>query len=320
MAIPRFAASCPSFRRLAIGGLAGLVALGAAGCGDDPQNRAPAAAATNGLVVLSGDVGAARLTAYDATGAARKLNGPGATTAWISAGRRGTLLATLSDGTLRLSDRIRADAQPGWRRVPSPDESPPTEPLYFGQWAPSGDRFVSLASDFGENGGGSLFVVDPIADTSLIVPLATLPLPAPPAWIDDDRVAIATGGGLVIIDLRTGELAPGPGAELTQGVLLDASADGSRVALARQDRGSVEIRLRGEWLAGSGQPERTIEGNGSIGAIALDRRGDRLAIAWGGDPGTSGSVVVYTRASSWREAARIDLVGKGARAAVTWLP
>lgn len=320
MVIPRFAVSRRSIRRLALGGLACLVTFGAAACGDDTPDRAAAAAATNGLVVLSGEVGAARLTAYDATGAARRLNGPGATTAWISAGRRGTLLATLSDGTLRLSDRIRADRQPGWRRVPSPDETLPAEPLYFGQWAPSGDRFITVASDFGENGVGSLFVVDPIADTSLIVPLARLPLPAPPAWIDDDRVAIATGGGLVIVDLRTGELSPGPGAELTQGVLVDASADGSRVAVARQERGSVEIRIRGEWLTGSGQPEATIEGNGSIGAIALDRRGERLAIAWGGDPGRSGAVVVYTRASSWREAARIDLVGKGARAAVTWLP
>jgi hypothetical protein len=323
MATSRFAA--PRSQRLGLAGLACAVAVAAAGCtGDKASASASAAAeaaATNGLVVLAGAVGAATLTAYDVTGSARQLQVPGTQTAWISAGRRGTLLSTASDGTLRVSDAVRTDRRPTWTRVPGPTQKLPDAPLYFAEWAPTGDRFAALATTFGdETSRSALFIVNPIVDTSLTIAIQGVPLPAPPSWVDDDRIAVVTTLGVTIVDTRTGDAAPVPAGPVPDAAFVDVSADGSRVALVHHDAGGVEIRGRDDWLSGTGQAEATITGGGTIGAVSLDRRAERLAVAWNGATGSAGTVVVYVRASGWREAARIPLAGKDARAAVAWLP
>ncbi|HEY0443773.1 MAG TPA: hypothetical protein VGC90_06100 [Candidatus Limnocylindrales bacterium] len=326
MAIPRFAAHRARSHRFAVTGLACLIVLGVAGCGDDKGSAGASAgaeaAATSGLVILAGEVGAATLTAYDAAGSPRPLAMPGTQTAWISAGRRGTLLSTASDGTLRVSNTVRTDRQPTWTRVAGPDEKPPADaPLYFAEWAPSGDRFAALATSFGDpTPHASLFLVNPIVATSLIIPIAAVPLPAPPSWVDDDRVAVVTTLGVTVVDTRTGDAAAVLTGPLSDAALVDVAADGSRVALVHHDGRAIEIRGRDEWLSCSGQPEATISAEGTIGAVTLDRRAERLAVAWDGGTGGPGTVVVFTRATGWREAARIRLEGNGSRAAVAWLP
>src|SRR5438309_515226 len=94
-----------------------IVAATAAACGEGPT-RTPAPADLVGLVVLTDDAGRSHLTTFDSAGQARSQAGAGGATAWISAGRRGTLIATMADGSLRLSDRIRTDHDAAWKRVP----------------------------------------------------------------------------------------------------------------------------------------------------------------------------------------------------------
>jgi hypothetical protein len=294
-----------------------LLAGGIGACGGNP-NRTTASADLSGLVLLTDDAGRSRLTTFDAAGRARTVERPDGAPAWLSAGRRGTIVATMADGSLRLSDRIRADQKAAWKRLPGPRADLPDDPIYFATWAPNGNRFAGVATDFSEDASVSLLVVDPLADTSLIRPVAGQPLAGPPAWLDDGRVAVQTRGGIVVVGVDTGDLTAGP--DLAAGAaLIDVSADGTRVAIERDGHRGVEVRSRDDWLAGGGQAEASLDGEGIVGALALDRRAERLAIIWERASET-GTLVVYRREGGWRESARLALPNNSQRGALTWLP
>jgi hypothetical protein len=293
-----------------------LIVLAAACDATDRPSSRVATPATAGLVLLSGSEVADSLVFHDAAGARSELPVPDATAAWLSVSRRGAMIATLADGSLRLSTRLPlpADDEFAWRVVPSVDADLPEEPLFFATWAPSGLVTASIADDL--HGRRSLAIVDPIGDATLILPLEPGALPAPPAWIDDDRVALPSGGATTVVNTQTGERVDGP-SDVAQ---LSVSADGSRSAVARAD-GTVEIAVAAEWMAGAGQPEIAIQpGDATVGALALDRRGERLAIVWDRD-GEPGLVTIYRRhGTSWIEAERFDLPGDADRGVPGWLP
>lgn len=300
--------------------LAGAVATTAAcGADNDDATASPEPPLAAGLVILSGDPGAARLTVHDGSGTGQEMDLPDPATAWVSAGRGGTLIATLEDGTLSLSDRIRADAQPSWTPVPGEDTDVPEDPLYFATWSPNGERVVAIASDFADAGRLTLAVVDPTGDASLLLPVPRQPVVAGPAWIDDERVLVQTTVGFVIVDTATGDVGLGPQDDLGVGIGLAIAADGSVVAIA-PEAGLVELRERDRWLAGdAGGPTARIEGQGEIGVLAFDRRGERLAIVWQ-RPDGPGILTIHRRSDGWAESDRRTLPGESARAVVDWLP
>jgi hypothetical protein len=273
--------------------------------------------ATSGLVLLAGTATAEALAAWDAAGNAEALPIPDPATAWIAASRRGALIATLADGTLRLSTRLPVPPDDAftWRPVPSVDADLPEEPLFFATWAPNGLVTASIATDLADR--RLLVIVDPIGDAVLTLPLEGGPIPLPPAWLDVDRVVVPSGDVVTIVDTQTGDQVDGPG-----GVgQLSVSADGSRAAIARADGSGVDVRLTTDWLVGSGEPELTAQsGDARVSALALDRRADRLAVVW--SRGTlPGLVTIYRRdGTSWQEAARFDLPGDAERGIAAWLP
>ena len=309
-------ASVPPLRRTALVIGCVIVATTSAACGEGP-NRTPAPADLVGLVVLTDDGGRSRLTTFDAAGQARSQTGPAGPIAWISAGRRGTLIATMADGSLRLSDRVRTDHDAAWKRVPSARVDIPAEPIYFATWAPSGNRFAGLAADFGQDASPSLVVVDPLADSSLILPVPGQALPEPPAWLDESRVLLETRAGTVILGVDGADTTAGP--DLGNGAaLIDVSADGLHVAIGPTQPGPVTIRSRDAWLTGAGQPEASL-GNGTVGAVALDHGAERLAVIWQ-QQSAAGIVVVYRRAGGWHESSRLPLPSGSQRGVLTWLP
>jgi hypothetical protein len=316
-AVSGSSSSVPPLRRWALALACVLVtAATSTACSEGP-NRTAAPKDVAGLVILTDDAGHSRLTAFDATGKARPQDSAGGATAWISAGRRGTVVATMADGSLRLSDRIRIDHDAVWKRVPSPRADLPVDPIYFATWAPSGNRFAGLATDFSTDASPSLVIVDPLADTSLIWPLPGQAVPAPPAWLDDSRLVVHTRSGMIIVSVDSGDITAGP--DIRAGAaLIDVSADGSRVAVAGGERGAVEVRSRDAWLNGGGQPEASL-GDGTVGAVALDRLADRLAVIWQ-QSAAAGIVVVYRREGGWHESSRLPLPNGSPRGALTWLP
>jgi hypothetical protein len=91
--------------------------------------------------------------------------------------------------------------------------------------------------------------------------------------------------------------------------------------VARADGTTIEVRLTPEWLGGEGSPELAVQvGGARLGSLALDRRGERLAVTWERD-GAPGQVSIHRRTgSSWTEAERFDLPKGEARGVVSWLP
>jgi hypothetical protein len=309
MSIPRHIPPLVRAARIVV--LACLVAGAAVACGDDPS-ASNSAGATVGLVVLSGTPNGSNLTTFDTRGTARPLGLP-IPFAWISAGQRGTLIGTTTSGGLFLSDRVTADAGDDllWRIVQNRDL--PEEPLLFATWSANGLRLAAVATDFADR--HSLAIVDPVGDSSLIIPLGEPILPAPPAWIDEQRVGVATPQGLLVVDTSTGETAPGP-----PGIrLFTVSADGGTVALVTPDGEGLEIRTTAEWLAQAGAPMARIGGSGDASSLAFDRLGGRLAVVWerGRDPGL---IIVYGRDAGWNPIGRLELPERAARGTVTWLP
>ena len=304
----------------------GVVALAIAlvgtvvACGDGDGTSPPSGSATAGLVLLAGEPGAATITVHDGRGTGREVAAPPGSTAWISVGRGGTIIATLDDGTLRISDELRSDRRLTWTQTPGDDVELPTEPLAFAMWSPSGRRVAAIASDPASEEAMILTIVDPVGDASLLLPVPRRPLAAAPAWADDDRVLVQTSAGFALVDTATGDVAFGPATDLGGGISASIAADGSLVALADPAAGAVEVRELERWMSGAGgDPLVRLEGEGEIGALAFDRRAERLGVVWQ-QPDGPGTLVIYRRDDGWQEAARLTVAGESARAVIDWLP
>ena len=277
----------------------------------------------DGLLVMSGDVGAVRLTVrHDARARSRRVDLPDPATSWISAGRANVLMATLIDGRTFVSDPVGERGQPGWRPVEpvGVDDLPIDGPLYFGAWDPPGGAYALLASDFSEDGGLRVVVVDPALEgASEAIVAGHTALPVPPAWIDDDRVAVVVAGAggpaTVVVDTTSGDASSGP-----DGVaLLATSADASMAAIWRGS-GPVEVLATEDWLDGESATIRIDPPRGTSrpGVFALDGTGSRIAIVWLDDAGAPLEITVHEADRNWASATALDVGAVGA-ASVAWL-
>ena len=299
--------------------LALTVGVGLAGCEQESEDTT----LTDGLLVLSGDVGSVRLTVREDDGTrSRSIELPDAGTSWVSAGRTNVLLAALVDGRTYISDPLGED-DPTWRLVEpvTLTDLPPEPPLFYGTWDPPGGAYAQLGADFSEGGGMRAVVVDPGLDQAVEVPMnQSRPVAAPPAWIDDDRVvlisATSEGSEAVIVDSASQGYEPGP-----NGVQLVAtSADAATAALWRGPGRPVEIQSTTSWLAGepAGVEIDPPDGSAMPMVLALDADGDRLAVVWGDEEGTPTGITVHAAGREWARVATFDL-GDATAATVAWL-
>jgi hypothetical protein len=295
-----------------------VVATVLVGCDESETSGTPPPQATAGLVVLAGDPGDASLTIHDAGGASHAVPLPDPSTAWISAGGRGTLMATLDDGSLHVSSPIAPGEPPTWTPTPGEDVELPPDRLYFATWAPNAVSVAAIGADFSA-GRLTLAVVDPFADASLLLPVPRDPAVAPPAWIDEQRVLVQATDGFVVVDTGTGDVTAGPRQDLGGGIGVAIAPAASLLAVA-PEAGLVEVHDLGGWLGGqTGDPQARIENQGEIGALAFDRSGERLAVVWQ-RPDGPGLLTVHRRADGWSVAHEQTLPGESARAVVDFLP
>jgi hypothetical protein len=306
-------------RQLLVVLLALAVGMGLAGCEQEPEDTT----LTDGLLVLSGDVGSVRLTVREDDGArSRAIELPDAGTSWVSAGRTNVLLAVLVDGRSYVSDPLGED-DPTWRLVEpvTVTDLPPAHPLFYGTWDPPGGAYAQLGADFSEGGGMRAVVVDPGLDQAVEVPMnQSRPVAAPPAWIDDDRIvlisATSEGTEAVIVDSASQGYDPGP-----SGVRLVAtSADAATAAVWGGPGRPVVIQSTTSWLAGepAGVEIGPPDGAAMPMVLALDANGDRLAVVWGDEDGTPTGITVHAAAREWARVATFDL-GEASAATVAWL-
>ena len=308
----------PVDRRTVLAAILALTVVAvAAGCEQPSED----AAMTDGLLVLSGDVGSVTLRVRE-DGRGRRIELPDPATSWVSAGRTNVLLATLVDGRTYVSDPL-GDEDPEWRLVEpvTLTDQPPEPPLFFGTWDPPGAAYAQLGADFSEGGGMRAVVVDPGLEQAVEVAVADgQAAPAPAAWIDDDRVVIVAVAGddgeAVIVDSATLETQPGP-----PGVrLVTTSADASTAAVWRGQGEPIEIQSTESWLAQQPASIRIDVPEGASGpaVMALDGSGERLAVVWTDGDGAPLGIAIHAAASNWGRVASLEL-GEAAAATVAWL-
>ncbi len=309
-------------RRLAVWVTALALIATLAGCETDA--KVDPAALTDGLLVLSGSIGATTLELRDtANPDGRSIALPDdAATAWISAGRTNVLAATVIDGQTYVSESL-ADDDPGWRLVEAVtvDDTPPELPLYFATWDPPGGAYAQLGASFATGDGMRVVVTDPTLEGASVAPIPERSaIAAPPAWIDDDRVVVVAasnaGGEALIVDTTSGDVSPGP-----DGVRLVAtSAEGTTVAVWRGGEAPIEVLETEAWLDGQEAAVRITPPSGGIvpAAFALDRTGDRLAIVWTEPDGGSPRITISARAREWATSVSFGL-GDVEAASVAWL-
>jgi hypothetical protein len=296
-----------------------VLILGA--CGPEPDRRDTRLA---GLALLIADrTGAASLSVGVQDGDAvvsRDVDLPGPATTWTSQGHDGVLVATLADGTLRISDPLPSDGSgPAWHKVTATDPGgdPPAGPFWFPTWDPDGGRFAAIAGDLSGSRDGSIVLVDPTTRASFTIALGRAVLPAPPAWLDGDRVAVVGGTAAaptaLIVDTTSGDVTDGP----TGARFLATSADGSTVASLDASRRIVTIRDSATWLGGADTTVGSLEADdedGQLTSLALDQAGSRLALAWATKDGPL-RIDVHERADGWRRVGS-QTIDDGARGAV----
>ncbi len=291
------------------------LAVGAVAC-DDTE---PTGDGVRDLVVLSGDVGDTRITAFSGA-AGEEIDVPDRATAWISGNGAGGLVATLADGRLALLDDQSAGSGE-WRIVDPTTDGEPIGSLLFAAISPDGSRAAAMG--LGSAGQFGLALSDLATGQSVAFPIDGEPMLTSPAWLDDERVAVVvvdpdTVGAISIVDAASGDLTGGPGNVRS----LAVSADGAVVAWMS----TVDGRLYGSnarsWLAGQEIAALPIEAPSGTtpGSFALDGTGTRIAIVWEDDSGEVATIAVHARtADGWSVVQRFDAPGDDPRAVVTWL-
>jgi hypothetical protein len=302
-------AATPTIRRrlLPLVALAIVAALALGACKEDPVD--PGQASLDGLLLLTGDLRASTtlVTCVGSPCRMAAVETPKGTT-WIAAGDGGQLAATLVDQTLRTSDALHPGGKQSWRKADLVDaEGAPVDgPFLFPSWDPGGVRYAVLAGAPDED--PRLVVADPETGTAAEHLLDPPVVPAPPAWLGDDRILVITGTDDAltssVVDATSGDASAGPaGARLVA-----TSADGLTVAVAGPGRDPVTVRATADWLSGGGSTIAKIDppdGAVAVTSLALDADGSRLAVAWLTDGG-SVRVLAYEHAHDWRE---VDVTG-----------
>lgn len=283
--------------------LAIVAALALGACKDDPVD--PGQASLDGLLLLTGDLRASTTleTCVGSPCRMATVETPKGTT-WIAAGDGGQLAATLLDQTLRTSDALHPGGKQSWRKADLVDaEGAHVDgPFLFPSWDPGGVRYAVLAG--GLDADPRLVVADPETGTAVEHLLEPPVVPAPPAWLGDDRILVVTGTDDAltssVVDTTSGDASPGPnGARLAA-----TSGDARTVAVAGPGHDPVTVRATSDWLAGGSSTVAKIDppdGAVAVTSLALDADGSRLAVAWLTEGG-SVRVLAYERAHGWREA------------------
>ncbi len=309
-----------SGRRRAPGAVLALACLLLVAACADPE-PSPGAAADGLLVLVANAEGTALIGWEGSASEPISLTLPEDDATWISSGRADVLAVTLAAGGTATSDPVRAGRRLKWRTVKAagPDGKPVDGQQFFATWDPEGGRFATLAGDLVEAGDIRVALVDPTLKTALEIVLDRGVLPAPPVWIDGERLVVVTGDTAAplatIVDTATGEFSDGPSGDR----LLATSADGRVIATVAGRRAPIVIHDTAGWLAGDGSSIASIEPpdvSTTVIAMALDATGDRLAVVWAAADGTV-SIAVHVGRSGWRRALEPS-IGAARGAVVAW--
>jgi hypothetical protein len=273
------------------------------------------------LVVLAGKKGADQPIAIGLPLAAPD-------TASISAGASGVLVGSTAGGDLATSDPVDPQGSAvdiaglEWRAVEAKGDAGESipNPARLATWDPTGRRFAALAGDLSGGGDITLLLVVPGDAKMSTIALKRGLLVVPPAWLDADRLVLVAGTAAapatIVVDTSNGKVTKGPPGDQR----LATSADGSVIATSAGPGSPIVLRSSKGWLADDGTSVGSVEvphGFTEAISIALDAKGERLAIVWLGSDGNA-RYDVHDGRDGWRRVLNQPLDGTSA-AVVAWL-
>jgi hypothetical protein len=238
-----------------------------------------------------------------------------------------SLVALLADGRAFVAPDGPGGlvARSGWRALDLRwvGALPPGAIVLGAAASPDASRIAAIARPRDAESPSGLLVVDPAEGTAICWILPDESLGSPPAWLDDDRVAVVQRGRdgrtfVATVGVTTGQVvdrAP------LRALAFGTSHDG-RTAVVLGDESRLEVGPTAEVL----DLRRVPDGGPAVrpgdvvrGGISLDRHGNRLA-AVVEDVAGVGQVATFDRVGdAWKPGPRVATPSGGGGWS-TWLP
>ena len=242
----------------------------------------------------------------------------------------GSLVALLADGRAFVARRgapgLRAGD--GWRSLTlaGDGELPPGALVFFGaSLSPDGTTLAAIARPPDTEAPGALVLVEPGRGRREVLPLDGQSAGTPPAWVDDERVAILQRDRLERTYLALVVAASGEIVDRISLRALDVRTSGdARTAVVLGDEGRLLIGSTAAVLDRRAAPDggpSTPSTDRTRGGLALDHDGRRLAVAVDeGDDGL-GLIAVYERVGdTWQTGVRLAAPAGSHGGFIAWLP
>jgi len=254
---------------------------------------------------------------------------PDPTTMAVTPMHNGTLVALLADGRAFVAPGGAAGLLAGTAWQPLDlrwDGALPGTSIVFGATAsPDGTRLAAIARPPDAEGPSALLVIDPAEGRGVIRPLAAESLGAPPAWLDDSRVALVQRDRvdrtlLSIITVATGRVV-----DQIEFRALDFGTSGDAgTAVVHGDESRLLVGPIEEVLERRRAPDEgpiTSAGDAIGGGIALDREGRHLAAVVDDEVAGVSRIAIFERVGgAWRTAARLPAPRGSRGGTIAWLP
>jgi len=311
-----------------------------AGCAEDAPGppaatSSPAAAPTPtsgaadgpALLLLDRADDTAALSLLALSGGIVALPLPSPSTAAIVVLPDGGLVAFLADGRTFLTPGVsELLAGAAWRPLDLGGAAalPPGTIIFGAIASPDGTRLAAIARSPLAEAPSALVLVELDRGRRTIHPLPDESTGAPPAWVDDDRVAIVQRDRfgrtfLAIVVVASGEIVD----RISLRALNLGTSGDARTAVILGDESRLLIGTTAAVLERRAAPDdgpAAPASDRARGGLALDREGGRLAVVVEGDDG-SWRVAVYERVGDgWRTAIRLVTPPGAQGGAVAWLP
>jgi hypothetical protein len=310
------------------GSPAPTLAIGASG---SPALTTPPGGSTGPELLLLADADGTRtLSLLRPSGDWVALPLPDPSTVAVVPTTDGRLVALLADGrafeTSRGAPGLRAGDR--WRPLllAGTGELPPGTLVFLGaSLSPDGTTLAAIARPPDAEAPGALVLVAPGRGRRDVLPLGGQSAGTPPAWIDDERVAVLQRDRFDRTYLAIVATAGGASDDRISLRALDFRTSGdARAAVVLGDEGRLLVGSTADLLEGRAAPDggpATSTGDRPRGGLALDDEGRRLAVAVDeGDDGP-GRIAVYERVGdSWRAGVRLAAPAGSHGGFIAWLP
>ena len=290
----------------------------------------PAGGAAGSQLLLVAEASGAALYLLRSPGDVLTLPVPDPSTVAVAPMRDGSLVALRADGRGFVAGRGVTgllEREP-WRPLALAGSGAPRAGMavsFGAAVSPDGSRLAAIELPPGRGGPGALVVVTPGQGRRAILPLAGESEGVPPAWIDDDRVAIVQRDRADRTFLAIVEVADGSVLDRIVLRALDFRTSGDAgTAAVVGDGDRVTVGPTSAVLERRAPPwdgPALAAGELLPGGMALDRDGRRLAVVVGGRDGRLARVGIYELADgTWRQARSVALPEGVGGGSLSWLP